>query len=152
MGFGRKNKKKSNLSERRRQAVINYMAGVLEAAFLAAAADGELEESEYEVFVAVFNQLAGEEVSQRDIDKVITACAEALESDGFDARMDQIVDKLPTDEARAAALYAVAAVVLSDDDYDPDSEGSFYDDLAVKLGVDEQTAIDIWNDMVESYS
>jgi hypothetical protein len=147
----RSRKNGSRVSAARKQAAVNYVAGVTEAAFLAAMSDGELSEAEYDQLVSLVSGLFDGDITQDSVDEILEACEEAFESDGFEARMDHIAEKLPNAESRYLALYAVAAVVLGDDEYDEENEGAFYDDFAEKVGADEETAAEIWNEQLEAY-
>ncbi|MCX5743287.1 MAG: hypothetical protein NT062_12405 [Proteobacteria bacterium] len=149
MSFGgRKYKKKDAALIQSQEAAIAAIAGISEAAFLAAAADGEVNEDELELVAQIISDLCG---GVDGVVEVITACAEAFDEDGFEARMDGIAELLPTDGARLVALYAVSAVILGDDEYDADSEGEFYDDFAETIGCSEEVAAEVWNSQLENY-
>ena len=147
----RKTKKKKSVSSAQRQAAINHIAGVTEAAYLAAAADGEVSRDEYKAVAGIIIDLFDGQIEVDEIVDLINTCEQALEEEGFDARMDAIASKLPSSESQVAALYAVSGIILGDDEYDADSEGQFYDDLVEKLGFTEEVAIEIWNDQVDAY-
>jgi tellurite resistance protein len=147
----RKRKNKTPLLSSRRQAAIQNIAGICEAAFLAAAADGELSDAEYDVLVHTIIEFCDGDVTEQQIEEILEKCDNALAEDGFENRMNQISSQLSTNDARAAALMVTAAVVLCDGEYDPDSEGSFYDDLAELLEVPEEVSAEIWNATLESF-
>jgi uncharacterized membrane protein YebE (DUF533 family) len=152
MGIGsRKGKKSKKLKKSQRDSAVNSIAGIAEAGFLAAASDGVLTEEEMNALASVLDSLFDGEASAKQIRKIINACAEALDEEGFEGRMDGIADLLPDDDSRYAALMTVASVIMSDDDFDPDNEGEYYDDLADRIGVDEDTALEIWNDIANEY-
>jgi tellurite resistance protein len=147
----RKAKKKSAIGKAREQAAINALAGICEAAYLAVAADGEISDEEVDMLANVVHTMLD---GQADLDQILTileACEEAFENEGFEARMNQIAAKLPSDDARAAALIVAAGVILGDGEYDADSEGAFYDDLAELIGVPEDAAAEIWNEVAANY-
>ncbi|MCS6899268.1 MAG: hypothetical protein RMJ98_05895 [Myxococcales bacterium] len=147
----RKARKKSAIGKAREQAAINALAGICETAYLAAASDGEVSEDEVEILANVVHSMLD---GQADLDRILSileTCEEVFEEEGFEARMQEIAAKLPSDEARAAALYVAAGVILGDGDYSPDSEGAFYDDLAELIGVPEDVAVAIWNEVAENY-
>jgi len=146
----RKPKKKSSFEKARRQAAINALAGICESAYLAAAADGEVTEAEVALLGGIVMGLFDNEIEESQVLDILEACEAAFEEEGFQARMDAIADKLPSEESRLMALYVVAGTILGDDEYDPENEGQFYDDLAVKIGVDEGTAAEIWNENLEN--
>jgi len=144
-------RKKKSKGDEQRKAIVNALAGVTEAAYLAAAADGEVTDGEYNTIANLIVERCDGDVTIKQVRALIQACAEALENDGFEARMDHIASILPDAEAQVAALYAASDVILGDDEYDADSEGSFYDDLAEKLEFSEELAAEIWNNQVENY-
>jgi len=154
MAFGARKAKKKNatpLLDAQRKAALNNIAGICESAFLAAAADGELSDAEMEVLVHTIVEFCNGDVTAEEVGEILEKCDNALAEDGFEARMGGIAGKLSTDEARGAALMVVAAVILCDDSYDPESEGAFYDDLAVQIGVAEEDAAEIWNSTLEQF-
>jgi tellurite resistance protein len=147
----RKAKKKSAIGKAREQAVQNALDGICEAAFLAAQADGEVSDEEVEMLANVVHTMLD---GQADLDQILSrleACEEAFENEGFEARMNQIAAKLPSDDARQAALIVAAGVILGDGEYDADSEGAFYEDLAELIGVPEDVATEIWNDVAANF-
>ena len=42
-------------------------------------------------------------------------------------------------------------VILGDDEYDPENEGAFYDDLATRLGFSDELAAEIWNNQLATW-
>lgn len=150
MAIGVRKKTKTQASVAR-EAFVNALAGVTEAAYLAAASDGVVTDEEYDTIAQLVFDRCGGEVPLRGVVKIIEACAAALEEEGFEARMDQIAATLPDAEAQGAALYAASDVILGDDEYDAENEGAFYDDLAAKLEFSEELAAEIWNNQCETY-
>jgi uncharacterized membrane protein YebE (DUF533 family) len=148
---GRKYQRRDQRLAEAQAAAIASVAGISEAAFLAAAADGVITESEVALIAQIINDVCGGHVTVDDAAELITACAEAFEAEGFEARMDGIADLLPNAEAQLVALFAVSAVILGDDEYDDESEGAFYDDFAARLGCPEDLAADIWNSQLENF-
>jgi hypothetical protein len=146
----RKPKKNSSIDKARRQSAINALAGVCESAYLAAAADGEVTEAEVALLGGIVMGLFDNEIEESQVLDILEACETAFEEEGFQARMDAIADKLPSQESRLTALYVVAGTILGDDEYDAENEGQFYDDFAVQIGVDEGTAAEIWNENLEN--
>lgn len=150
MAIGTRNKV-GNSSRARREAFVNSLAGVTEAAYLAAAADGVVTDEEYALIANLIIERCEGEVTVRAVRDILQACAEALEEEGFDARMDQIAETLPDAEAQVAALYAASDVILGDDEYDPENEGAFYDDLATRLDFSDELAAEIWNGQLQTW-
>ncbi|MFO0624757.1 MAG: hypothetical protein U0325_04005 [Polyangiales bacterium] len=122
-----------------------------EAAYLAAAADGVVTDEEYALIANLIVERCEGNVTVRAVHDILQACAEALEEEGFEARMDQIAETLPDAEAQVAALYAASDVILGDDEYDPENEGAFYDDLAARLDFSEELSAEIWNGQLEAW-
>lgn len=151
MAFGARKTKKKSRDNAQEQAAINALAGVTMAAFLAAAADGEVTDEEYDLIAQIVVDRCGGQVPLRDVRNLINSCAESFEENGFESLIDHIAEQLPDAEAQVAALYAASDVILGDDEYDADSEGEFYDTLAEKLEFSEELAAEIWNGQVENY-
>lgn len=144
-------KRRGSAGSVRREVFVNALAGITEAAYLAAAADGVVTDQEYEMIAGIIVDRCDGNVTVRGVRDILAACAQAFEEEGFDARMDQIAGTLPDAEAQVAALYAASDVIMGDDEYDAESEGAFYDDLAEKLGFSEELAAEIWNNQLENY-
>lgn len=131
---------------------IAAIAGVIEAGFLAAMTDGELADAEIEAISDVIDYIFDGDITRKQIRGILQSCYEAFEADGYDGRMATIADRLPDNETRELALQVAAAVILSDGEYDAESEGQFFVDLASILGVSRRTTTSIWEDMVDRFS
>ena len=147
----RTKKKKSSLSDEQKQAAIDSVTGITLAAYLAAAADGEVSDSEYTAIAGIVYELFEGKLNSEQVVSILEGCSEDLAQNGFLAVMEAVVAKLPDDAAKFTALHAVAGIVLGDEDYDAENEGQYYDDLAERLGVSEEDAATIWNSQVEAY-
>lgn len=150
MAIGARNKVGAS-GRARREAFVNALAGVTEAAYLAAAADGVVTEEEYTQIANLIVERCEGNVTLRAVGDILQACVESLDEEGFEARMNQIADTLPDAEAQVAALYAASDVILGDDEYDPENEGAFYDDLATRLGFSDELAAEIWNNQLATW-
>ena len=150
MAIGARNKVGAS-GRARREAFVNALAGVTEAAYLAAAADGVVTDEEYALIANLIVERCEGNVTVRAVNELLQACAESLAEEGFDARMDQIAATLPDADAQVAALYAASDVILGDDEYDPENEGAFYDDLATRLEFSDELAAEIWNGQLETW-
>lgn len=144
-------KRSGSVANVRREAFVNALAGIAEAAYLAAASDGVVTEDELAIIANLIIERCEGDVTVRGVRDILQACADALEEEGFDARMDGIASTLPDADAQVAALYAVSDVILGDDEYDAENEGAFYDDLAERLEFSPELAAEIWNGQVEAY-
>lgn len=124
--------------------------GIASAALLAAAIDGEISEHELELIAKLIPVLLDHQISEQATYEYLKEVLDRLSSQGFDACLDDAAESLADIESQTLALYVVCGVILSDDEFEPDSEGEFYDALVAKLDFDEDRALEIWNDMAES--
>lgn len=128
-------------------------AGIVEAGFLMAAADGELEESEMETLAGAIIGLM-EDVTEKEIEKILDGAYKSLVKDGWEVRLDKVAKRLADsdkDDAAWAALKVAALVAMSDDD-EEDEENEAYYQIAEALGYDGDAADEAWNEAYELYA
>lgn len=116
---------------------------LLELAFLTTAADGRLDDDELTAFKAIASRLHGKQLSNADVDALLSKFGGTVDHDEIAERVQKIAPTLPTDLRELAFKLAVA---LSVADLDASSDES---DLQVLLAetmgfddarVDELTA------------
>lgn len=146
------NLRKKNSGSVEPNAAANELAGICEVAYLATISDGALEPDEFEFMVDLIHNAFDEEIPKEQIVEILESCRAAFEEDGMETRVSHVASLLTTEEARIMALYVAAGAILGDDEYDPDSEGEFYDTLAEMLEIEDELAVEIWNECVESFS
>ncbi len=99
--------------------------GLIEAAFLMAAADGELSQSEYEQLVATIEYLTSKRFAGDQLRTLIAQLTESLQNDGWQARIDAVAKALPDTVARRNAYRLAAGVSFIDGEVQPDEERLF---------------------------
>ncbi len=138
--------------EQRIEAQGKALVGMVDAAMIIACADGELTDDEVGVVASVIDGFFDGNVNRREIEEMLGLSLEAIERDGIDARMDAVAANLPSDELRALALGAAAAVAMADDTGDEGEEGETYYDLADALDISRDDADAIWDDIASQYA
>jgi tellurite resistance protein len=120
--------------------VISYHAALVYSVVLAAAADGEVAESELEAIrdmvlgLPIFNDF-----ERGNFSEIAGACMDLLtESDGLDAAVDIIHQSLP--KRLCATAYALACDVIAVDGVATQEELRFLEMLRHELEVDRLTA------------
>lgn len=98
------------------------MNAMLEVAFLAAAADGEINDAEADSLGATLSQWLGAELSEEVVEDVIARFIAALAAEGRDQRLAAITSVLDPDARRTAytlaCLVALCDLELHDDELD----------------------------------
>lgn len=99
--------------------------GLIESAFLMAAADGELSQSEYEQLVATIEYLTSKRFAGDQLRGLIAQLTESLQNDGWQARIDAVAATLTDPIARRNAYRLAAGVSFIDGEVQPDEERLF---------------------------
>ncbi|RYE92233.1 MAG: hypothetical protein EOO75_07165 [Myxococcales bacterium] len=121
-------------------SLVESLAGVAEAGFLVAVSDGEVVDAELDMIAAVLSGALGAEVSHDHLMDLLEACANALENDGWEGRIEVIASLLDSDEARSLALATAAAVLVADENLAVGSEDEAYMQIAEALGFSQDEA------------
>jgi uncharacterized tellurite resistance protein B-like protein len=95
-------------------AYADRFAALLEAAFLVAAADGELSAVEGEQLAAAMIDLTEGQIPDEEIEALIDAFLEALHEEGFEARIKSVAQSLDSPELRRAAFALAAGIACVD--------------------------------------
>lgn len=127
------------------------LAGVVEAGFLMAAADGDLAPEELDALSGVIVGFTGGAAEASEVSRLLDACDEALAREGYDARITAILDHLPTPELRRLGLLCSAVVLGADDTFGP-QEGDLYVALAIALGFRRDEALDLLDEARAMYA
>jgi tellurite resistance protein len=128
-------------------------AGIIEAGFLMAAADGELDESELETIAGAIMGLI-EDVTEKEIRKILEGAYKSLVKDGWEVRLEKVARRLADsdkDDAAWVALKIAALVAMADDDETDEENEAFYQ-IADALGYDSDAADEAWNEAYELYA
>jgi tellurite resistance protein len=96
---------------------------IVESAFLIANADGDFDEQERAVLVAVVQAASGGTVTERQVEALLADLAEQLTEDGLEARVEWVAKMVrkpeqKTDVLRIAAVLAHASAGVSDSERD----------------------------------
>ena len=115
------------------------LGGMIETAFLMAAADGELSSIEQEQLVATVEHIAGEKYDADRIRGMLDQLLESLEADGWETRIKAVAGSLADPEARRNA-YRLAAGVSFVDGEVQESEERLFGLLAQAFEIPEKEA------------
>lgn len=92
----------------------DFFSGLVEGAFLVAAADGEMSEEEETTLGETLHQVTGDLQEPEEFVAMINAFEEALYEDGFDKRLAALAGSLPDEAARREVISFAALVALCD--------------------------------------
>jgi hypothetical protein len=110
------------------------LAGITEVAFLVASSGHEIPDAGLDELARLVARFLGNEARESEVFVQIEACREALDRDGFDARINAVLRNLPTIPLRRLALDLGAEVLLSDDAFHLEVEGELFLALGITLG------------------
>lgn len=114
---------------------VEQYGPLCEAMYLLMAADGQITGAERDVIRGAMREL-DDRIRSRHVEAMLTASAEALLREGWDARLRAIGDAIGEDPARAdAAILLAAAVAYADGEIAP-AENDVMASLMEVLGVD----------------
>lgn len=119
------------------------LAGVVEATFLVALADEPAHEEHMPRLAALIHEFTAGFAREFEVIRMLRACGEALDRDGYDTRIDVMLLNLPTLAHRRYALRCTVSVLLRDARLRVEREGEFYVSLAQSLGLSFDEAIDL---------
>jgi tellurite resistance protein len=116
--------------------LADQYAPFCDAMYLMMAADGQLEAAERDVIRGALREL-DDRIRSRHIDAMLTASAEALVRDGWEARLAALGEALAEDTTRAEAAILLAAAVAYADGTIAPAEIGVMNALLKTLGVEE---------------
>jgi tellurite resistance protein len=128
-----------DLDDTRLEALVEMM-------YLAATADGEFSAEERHEFVKHANELTVGVASQEKLEGLIDRVRRAVDSDGRDARLAAVKNRLPDPGARRLAL-ALAIRVTASDGIIRTSERELIMETAEALGIEGTVAADLVRDI-----
>lgn len=119
------------------RAQADEFSATLEAMFLMAAVDGSVSQSELGRVRTSFESLvvADGDAGRLDLDALLDGFRRALESDGWQSRLQNVASRIPTSDARALAFRLAAAVAFVDDEVES-AEAAGIEALAGAFGLD----------------
>ncbi len=143
----KKTKRKSGISKK---SFEDAFAGIVEAGFLMAAADGQLEEQEMEVLGGAISGMI-EDASEEDIAGILEQADELLASDGWEARCEKVGALLAGNEKAAEAAMKIVALVYMCDQESDDEWDEYWYALGEALGYDNEEADEVYSELEEEY-
>lgn len=143
--------RKGGMTRRQIDLQAQALAGLVEAGLLMACADGHLADEEVDVVANVIDGFFDGQVTVAQIRSIMNSCLQALERDGFEARLDALAVNLQSRELCELALAAAAAVMLSDGEYVEGQEDEIYYDMAASMDVPEDRAASILDEVASMY-
>jgi tellurite resistance protein len=113
---------------------------ICEAMYLMMSADGKITDDEREVLKGALRNLSGDTIRGVHIESMLATSAKNVETDGRDARLQEVISMLHEDAARAEVAFVLAAAVAFADNAIADEENETLNALAEGLGIDEGRA------------
>ena len=118
-----------------------------EAMNLMMSADGRIGGDEREVLKGALRNLSGDSIRGVHIDAMLDAAGKHVADEGREARMQEVVNALKEDPARAEVAFVLAAAVAFADNAIADEENETLNDFAEGLGIDESRANQLLDDV-----
>lgn len=122
------------------EAAAEGALAMFEAAFLVAAADGELHDAETEQLAVILTELAGGQLGPTDFEEILESFVELLEDEGFEGRARAIGETLTDPEARRAAFVLACGITYLDRTID-EREETVFGSLATALEIPDDEAL-----------
>src|SRR5580698_6066913 len=127
-------------------AVTAQYGPICEAMYLMMSADGTISPEEREVLRGALRNLSEDSIHTAHIDAMLDAASKAVAEQGRDARLQDVIDSLADDPARAEVAFVLAAAIAFADSAIADEENETLDRFAEGLGIDESRA----NELLDS--
>lgn len=118
------------------------LEALVEMMFLAAFADGEFSDIEHQHFKQSLESLTSSRLDSQELDELLAKIQRALASDGREARLTSVKERLPDAGARKVAL-ALAIQVTAADGIIRTSERELILETAEALEIDRDEAADL---------
>jgi tellurite resistance protein len=115
-------------------------APLCEAMYLMMSADGEISADEREVLRGALRNLSNSALRSADIDELLAHAVRNVEAAGREARLEEVAAELAEDRGRAEVAFVLAAAIAFADNAIADNENETLSSLAGALGIDEQRA------------
>ncbi len=119
---------------------------ICEAMYLMMSADGSIGEVERDVLRGAIRNLSQDAVRTAHIEAMLVQSAKAVEEQGRDARLREVIASLQDDPARAEVAFVLAAAIAFADNAIADEENETLNLLAEGLGIDDSRA----NELLDS--
>lgn len=118
------------------------LEALVEIMFLAAFADGEFSEVEHQHFKKSLESLTSSRLDEKELDELLSNIQSAFASEGRDARLASVKQRLPEEGARKVAL-SLAIEVTAADGIIRTSERELILETAEALDIDRNEAADL---------
>jgi len=127
--------------------MVTEFGPLCEAMFLVMLADGRVKNVERDVLRGALRAISGNRVRTSHIEAMLDAAARNVAEDGIKARLDDVISRLRETPTRAEIAYVLAAAVAAADDAVVPEEASILEQLADGLGIDEERANELVNEL-----
>jgi tellurite resistance protein len=111
-----------------------------EAMYLMMSADGTVGGDEREVLKGALRNLSGDSIRTAHMELMLDTAGKNVKEQGRTARMDEVVNALKEDRARAEVAFVLAAAIAFADNAIADEENETLNSFAEGLGIDEARA------------
>jgi len=130
--------------------LMNIMAEygpLCEAMYLMMSADGKVGGDEREVLKGALRNLSGDSIRTAHMETMLDAAGKNVADHGREARMQEVVNALHEDRARAEVAFVLAAAIAFADNAIADEENDTLNSFAEGLGIDEARANQLLDDV-----
>lgn len=121
-------------------SIVQEFGPLVEAMFLVMLADGKVKNVERDVLRGALRALSADRVRSIHLESMLDVAAHNVAEEGFDARLDAVIEKLRGDQARAEIAYVIGSAVAAADDVIVPEEARVLSRFAEGLGIDEERA------------
>lgn len=121
-----------------------------EAMYLMMAADGRVLNVEREVLRGALEIVAKGQVRTAHMEAMLDAAARASAREGTERRLESVIESLRDDPVKSEMAVVLCAAVAAADDKVTEDEHSLFERLASGLGITEQAANRLLNDLANS--
>lgn len=123
-----------------------------EAMYLMMSADGRVANAEREVLKGALRNLSDDRLRSANIESMLDDAAKRAAEQGAEARLREVAAALVEDPARAEVAFVLAAAIAFADDTIADEENELLNRLAEDLGIDEERAEQLLDDVEKDLS
>lgn len=120
--------------------VLAEYGPLCEAMYLMMSADGRITADEREVLKGALRNLSGDTIRTAHIEALLDASGKKVAEHGRDKCLEEVVNDLRDDPARAEVTFVLAAAIAFADNAIADEENETLNALAEGLGIDEARA------------
>jgi tellurite resistance protein len=92
----------------------SLIGAMIEAAYIVAKADGHVSESEHATLASTFSRALGDALDASQLEVYFNDAASRFDSEGRDARIEQVAANIEDPDRRRVALFAACAVAWRD--------------------------------------